>query len=93
MEANIWSCINNRHSSFILQFFYDLVNMHKAPWVLSTLTGLSVQTSKTEGQTLDFDKFAKGNTTWYGSSGSQPAASSYNFLMPTINLDDIDEKS
>lgn len=73
--------------------FYDLVNTQKPPWVLSTLAGLSFWTSKAEGQILDIDKFAKGNATWYESSGSQPAAPSYNFLKPTINLDDIDEKS
>lgn len=67
--------------------------MCNPPWVLSTLTGLSFWTSKAEGQTLDFDKFAKENTTWSESSGNLPAASSYNFLMPTTNLDDINEKS
>lgn len=47
---------------------------------------------KAEGQILDFDKFARGHTTWFESSGSQPAAPGHNFLMPIINLDTIDEK-
>lgn len=82
VEANIWSCINKL--TLVLCFsFYDP----------SVLRGWSFWTSKTEGQILDFDKFAKRNTIWFESSGSQPAAPSYNFLMPTINLNDIDEKS
>lgn len=42
-----------------------------------------------EGQTLDFDKSVKGNTTWYKPPGSQFATRNYKFLMP----DDSDEKS
>lgn len=67
--------------------------MQEPPWISSILRGLSFRISKAEGQILDFDKFAKGSTTWYEFSGSKPAAPSYNFLMPTINLDDNDEKS
>lgn len=67
--------------------------MHVPAWVLWILTGLSLWTSKAEGQTLVFDKFDKGNIMSHKPSCSQPAAPSCNFLMPTINLDDTDEKS
>lgn len=69
MDANIWSFINKL--TLVLCFsFYDIVDTYEPPCVPSNLRGWNFWTSKAEGQTVDLDKIAKGNTTWFEPSGA-----------------------